>query len=304
MMKSIIKIFERLSIKFKRYGEHHHATRNWVNTDCPSCSRNSRRYRLGWELPAGRVRCWQCGKRDAVNALCELANIDFSESLRLWKQVLNHTNYQPTEEPRTGKLVVPKGLDTPARQHWEYLERRGFDFDEVLNRWNIGGFTIHSRLPWRIYIPIHDRRGNQVSWTTRSISDDVKAKYITASVEEEALSHKRVLYGAHHALHCVIVVEGPLDAWAIGPGAVATCGISFTREQIDLLGQYPMRIVCFDSERMAQRRADHLCAQLSQFPGVTERIVLETGSDPASASKQEIAQIRSTFLQPEILQEI
>ena len=89
---------------------------------------------------------------------------------------------------------------------------------------SLQGIGLHPRLPWRLFIPIHSH-GRPISWTTRSIGTKDKKKYITASPAEEAAPHKQTLYGLDYCRHTVIVVEGPLDAWNIGPGAAATYGL-------------------------------------------------------------------------------
>ena len=90
-----------------------------------------------------------------------------------------------------------------------------------------------------------------------------------------------------------MIVEGPLDVWRIGFGAVATMGTSFSTTQILKLSKYPIRITCFDNEPKAQRRAERLHADLGLFPGVNQNIFLETGKDAASASDKEIQKVRS-----------
>src|SRR5690606_5799590 len=147
---------------------------------CPSCSPGWGKYRLGWELNSSRVTCWQCGKRDAPVMISQLCRIKFSDALGIWKNVLSKNCFQ-SEEPKTGRLVIPSSVSGRLPdQHQNYLKSRGFDPMTIVNKWEVGAFSIHSKLSWRLYIPIFDNKGRQVSWTTRSISDDVKAKYITA----------------------------------------------------------------------------------------------------------------------------
>ena len=60
--------------------------------------------------------------------------------------------------------------------------------------------------------------------------------------------------------------------------------------------KYPVRAVCFDAEKEAQKRAKELCTYLESFPGETMNILLEHGNDPADTSKKEIEQIRKVVL--------
>jgi len=80
-----------------------------------------------------------------------------------------------------------------------------------------------------------------------------------------------------------VICEGPVDAWALGPGGVATCGVGYTAAQRAAASRYPVRVACFDSEPDAQQRAEVLCAELSVMPGQTMLWRLESGKDAATA---------------------
>ena len=161
--------------------------------------------------------------------------------------------------------------------------------------WELGGIGPARELKWRIFAPVFDLQGREITWTTRAIGNDAK-RYISAPVEKEEVNIKATLYGQHLARHSIIITEGPVDAWAIGPGAVATCGVGYTQTQAQLAAAYPNRAVCFDAEPAAQRRAEELCQLLAGMPGRTVNIELETGDDPASADPAEIMEIRQEFL--------
>jgi DNA primase len=145
-------------------------------------------------------------------------------------------------------------------------------------------------LSWRIWIPVHVR-GELVTWTTRSIGD---GGYVSARPEEERTPIKHCLYGLDHCRHVAVVVEGPADVWKIGPGAVATFGVSYTQEQVALLAEIPIRVVCFDREVGAQRQATKLCRALEAHPGSTCRVELDA-EDPGSASEEEVSALRKRF---------
>jgi DNA primase len=141
-----------------------------------------------------------------------------------------------------------------------------------------------------VFIPLF-WRGKVVSWTTRSISPDASLRYVNAKPEQEAVSMKTLLYGEEHCNNAVIVHEGPTDAWRTGCGAVATMGATYTKAQILRLSKYPKRIICFDSESDAQKRALALCDTLKVFSGTTLRVVLDA-KDAGSATDKEIRLLR------------
>ena len=279
------EIFEDLKVDFLR-GGHHHCRPGWVQLrNCPFCASDN--YHLGYNLAAGFFACWKCGYHHLDQTLIALGLArnkarDLGRSITLATPVSRHT--------RQVSLSIPPNLGVLQGAHRRYLRRRGFDPKEVERIWHIKGIGISNRLSWRIYIPIFFQE-NVVSWTTRSISDKVIQRYISASTEQEQLSHKHLVYGQDYCRHSVVIVEGPLDAWRIGPGAGALFGTAFTTAQVCKLAKYPYRYIVFDSSKEAQRRATELAEQLSAFQGVTETIELDA-EDPGSASPKEIRRLR------------
>jgi DNA primase len=187
-------------------------------------------------------------------------------------------------------LVFSKGVGDLRKAHREYLRGRGFDVEALISLWRIQAIGIASRLQWRVFIPIF-YHGEVVSWTTRSISDRVEMKYITARPTEEKMPSKSVLYGEDYAGHSVLIHEGPLDVWKVGPGALCTLGTSFSIAQVEKLSKYPRRVVCYDAEREAQQRARSLCDLLAPYDGETLNVLLDS-KDPGSASDREIKRLR------------
>src|SRR5260370_26008807 len=121
------------------------------------------------------------------------------------------------------------------------------------------GLAVH--LAWRLYIHI-TYRDKTVSWTTRSLSDKHERRYISSSSSTEALPSKSLLYGEDYCKHSIVVVEGPLDVWTIGEGAVATLGTNYTRKQLEKIAKYPYRTIAYDDEPAAQEQAKRMCREL------------------------------------------
>ncbi len=72
-------------------------------------------------------------------------------------------------------------------------------------------------------------------------------------------------------------------------------GVVYSQEQLILMSKFPVRVIAFDSEPEAQRRADKLCRELAGFGGKTLRVELKA-DDPGSATDKEIKQLRGKFL--------
>ena len=247
---------------------------------------------MGFNLESKYVHCWACGSHGLVQTLSEILNISYGKCKELLDSIITE---RIEKQEHKGKLVLPSGIGKLRNAHRNYLEQRRFDPDTLQKIWNIKGIGQAGAYSWRIFIPI-TFEGKVVSWTTRSISRNPKVKrYITASKFQSSMPVKSILYGEEYVKHVIFINEGPTDVWNIGKGAVATLGTSYTQIQVNRMAQYPVRVICFDSEYMAQKRAKKLCDDISVFPGDTYNVVLDA-KDPGSASKKEINRLRKEFL--------
>lgn len=286
---TIQDILNDLKIDYLESG-HHHCRSGWLQIrSCPFC--HSDNYHLGWNIQKSYGVCWRCGGHSVWSIFQA-----FGLRAEKIKQILPHlratTPRREHEIARVSQLIEPKNKGPLQDCHISYLEERGFDPHEIARLWRVEGIGLDlwEKLSWRLYIPIQFR-GETVSWTTRSIGKNNTQRYISASEDKEKLSHKKLIYGIDFCRESIIIVEGPTDAWAIGPGAGALFGTAFTPAQIRLLLDYPRRYICFDSSIEAQRKAKHLASILSVFPGSTENIVTDA-KDPAESSEKEIKLIR------------
>ena len=285
------------NVPFKREGEHHHASNGWLSCDCPECSPNSGRYRLGIHQEGHAANCWACGPLSAAAALAQLTGLPYPAI----RAVLRNTKpaTPSTLVKRTGVFRPPARVGPLGERHRQYLQQRGFDPDTVVRWWGVGGIPAASRLAWRLYIPVV-YQGVAVSWTTRQLVDGFGVgrgpRYQSASANEEAMHHKTLLYGSDYIRHAAIIVEGPLDAWRIGPGAVATFGVNFTPAQVAQLAEIPVRVICYDNDKPGRKAAKRLAWLLEGLPGRTVVVTLETAKDAGAAAQEEIDDLRKQFL--------
>lgn len=284
-------LLDRLNIEYRDSG-HEHCRPGWLQLDCPGCSRGLKRFRLGYNLRHGYCNCWSCGPKRTVQVLMDLADLPYKSVKDLLTDVA--PDDIPLEPEAKGVLKIPDGVGPLLPAHRRYLRGRGYDPRDLVRVWRIGGIGISPTHGWRIYIPIH-HRGDVVSWTTRSISDEHGGRYRSAGAKEESVPHKSLLYGEDYCRSAVIVCEGPFDVWSVGPGAVCTFGTGFKRSQVLKLSKYPVRAVCYDGEPAAQAKAQELCDLLEPFDGETYNVVLDT-KDPGEASRKDIKKIRKVVL--------
>lgn len=280
------EILEELNLEFVEGGEHHHSRPGWINLDCPWCGRGSGKFHLGYNEEKGFFSCWKCGGHHPISVLTKIG-LDYQAALEFFQG----RTIAGSEIDRTRRgLKEPAGRGPLKKPHREYLRGRGFDPDQIAELWQVEGIGLHSRLAWRLYIPII-LDGQRVSWTTRAIGERVAQRYVAASAQEEAIPSKSLIYGQDYCLHAIVAVEGPTDAWRIGPGAGALMGTAFTSAQVRKLAKFSNRFLIFDNSSEAQARARKLAESLSCFPGTTEVLQIDA-KDPGAATPREVALVR------------
>jgi len=284
---NVQELLDDLKIPIRTSNDHKNVRHGWVGIDCPWCGLGSNKYHLGINLQNGQSTCWQCGFHSLASVLVELGGISFKEAFSLLDNADLRRGWKPREQ-HTGTYKPPSGLGPLKTAHRRYLRARGFDPDQLAKLWGIGSTGFVGALRWRIFIPI-TYRGEAVSWTTRGIVEG--AGYVSAKSHEEAIPHKSLLLGEDYVGSAVVVTEGPMDAFRIGHGAVATFGVRVTAEQVYRISRIPYRYILFDNEPEAQKRARKLADQLSIFPGQTTVLEIDA-DDPGSASPREIRQVR------------
>lgn len=289
---NILELLDELNVPHRRFGEAAKVTEGYVGLECPYCGHGP--WYMGINLSSGWTTCWSCGPHRLADLIADVTGRKPADAKRLVAG-LEHA-YTPKRDEVRGRLVLPPRVGELLPAHRQYLAGRGFDPDEVAELWKVQGIGVGGRLQWRLFIPIHEA-GEVVSWTTRAVGDKVpmEDRYRGAKRDEEVYPRKRLVYGLDKVMHAVVVCEGPTDVWRIGPGAVCTCGTGWSYGQVRRLSRFPLRVVCFDNEPSAQRRARSLSDQLAPFPGETY-VVRLSGKDAASSSQEEIKELRRRFL--------
>lgn len=287
------ELLNDLEISYRTVGEHHHATHGWLQIDCIYCSPSSGKFRLGLNPQSGAANCWTCGTHSLREVLYELTG---TNSRHFLKDIHFDFSHLPPPSQKIGKLKLPEGLGPLLPIHLNYLQFRKFNSEVLTKLWGVRGFEIHHKYSWRLFIPLI-YCGEIVSFLTRSLVDR-EPRYLNADPEDEKYPLKNLLFGEDYVRNSIIICEGCFDVFRIGPGAVATMGIGYTKEQLAKMVNYPIRVICFDSEPEAQKRAKELAQELDLLSGGGEtiNIELESGKDPAEASEEEIQEIRRTFL--------
>jgi len=291
-------LLRSLGVPFKEHTETSLASPGWIACPCPYCGRGDK-FGLGINVKSLAVSCWKCGQHKLGQVLSDCTNTPLREILPLLPKRGESLDFTPVERV-TGKYLPPPEvvpLDHPsAVAHRNYLRKRRIDPEWLAEHYKAGaiaGDGGHYR--WRIFLPVLDIRGKPVSWTTRAIGKGVEPRYLSSPPERELVPLKHTVYGVQHIRSRVVICEGPFSSLAVGPGAIATYGLSYTKAQLGWLAKIPSRTVLFDSEPAAQRRAHQLANALACFSGETNIVEL-SGPDPAESPLEEIAELRARFL--------
>jgi hypothetical protein len=289
---TILEVLQEAGVTCHLGGDHPKSRDGWVNCVCCYCSKDPY---LGFNLAFNYCNCWSCGPHPIWEAIHFLTSLPVKDCFAIAKQ---SGESQPSYRiKKAGTLKIPSCVEGMNYYHRQYLVRRGFLPDDILRLWRVGGIGMFgpALMRWRVYIPIH-LHGKVVSWTTRTIKQGVEPRYYSAKDEDSDIRVDDLLYGIDYVRNSVVIVEGPLDVWAVGPGAVSLLGQNLSEARLDQLSRIPVRYVAFDAESDAQRRAEKLANSLSVFSGATHIVRLESGNDPASISQDEIKELRQLLV--------
>jgi len=243
--------------------------RGWVQVPCPLCTGHSG-YHGGFNLQHGYYHCYRCGWSPLDKILMAITKANKS-TVQGWLKAYDipasgaHTAHTAKSWPRAGqgKLTLPAGLQPCGLKHLGYLQSRGFRPLEIEREWHLQGTGHVGGYKFRIFAPIY-LDGVMVSYQCRDITGKQSPPYKSCPTDYEIYHHKHTLYGIDKVVDkMAIIVEGIMDVWKLGPGAVATFGTGFTPEQVRLSSQRLDNIfIMFDQEEEAGRQGEKLANQL------------------------------------------
>jgi len=283
-----LKFFQDHRIDFRTAGNSH-CSPGWIQIHCPFCP-GEKSYHLGVNVNTGSWNCWRCGRRKLGDVLKAI----LGSSPALLSQVRAKYGGSPKNALQTvvaprkeGSVKWPPGIvETPPKKAIDYLGGRGFDAGALATTWGLRFTGPTGGYKFRVIAPIyHD--GRMVSFQGRDYTGKAELRYKACRKEDETRDHKECLYGSWLVTGSRgVVVEGIADAWRLGPGAVATFGISYTTAQMRRLAFYKEVVLVFDSDPQAIRQAETLGFCLKNLnPAIVVRIVEIEGGDPGELSQ-------------------
>lgn len=249
---------------------------------CPCCPDNdpdpSRHGNLN---PAdGSYSCWRCKGSHPSVVIARAAHISVQAASDLIRKYTTGVSSVKREEVKMANSITLPGSYTPLDIHRNYLEGRGFDVGELKFYHGIkftGMMEKWEGMNWqfRVIIPVFDRKNRLVSFQGRDVTGK-QDRYLFPPKEKQVRDCKTLLYGAELCgkKDALIVVEGVMDAWKLGSGAVCTFGSSVTQEQVLEMSHWRRVFLAFDNEPAAVQHARDVAKQLSSLG--TEAFLVNT----------------------------
>jgi len=279
-------------------GNDKHYKHGWINVECPFCYSDGTKHLLGHKVGTRSFNCWQCGWHRLKDVVSELSETHRDSVWRLLQEYDRGWIRNSQKEAKTvlsDRCVFPTGTGRLLKHHIRYLEKRGFS-EEMLDPWGLKSTGPIGPYKHRVIAPIRlDER--LMSYQGRDVTGKANLKYKACEQTNEVIPHQQLIYGIDQVPGTiVVVVEGIVDAWKLGPGAVAVFGIDWTEQQARLLMDYEHVIILFDSEPEAQRRAKQLARRLYVPEILNPQIaVLEKFVDPGALTQSISNSIMSEF---------
>ena len=289
----IIKYFEEKQIEYKTSGKN--VTRNWIEINCPFCG-NDPSFHCGVS-PQKLFNCYICGEKgDIVKLVRQIENCSwhkvkdiitqFSEDLTvdLKKEDIRYSS-------KIDHLNLPKiSSSLPCLIHKNYLIKRNFDPDYLEKKYKLKFCYNIGEWKFRIIIPFF-LDNKLITWSGLDVTGKADIKYKHLSNEKSIIPIKKTLYNIDSISEgdLIVIVEGITDVWRVKKKCVATMGIQYTQEQVEMiLKKNPKKVVVvFDAEPKAISMAYKLANQLSLFINDVNVIELDEG-DPCDLPEQKV----------------
>lgn len=268
----------------------------WINIQCLWCDDHSNH--LGINPSTWGANCWRCGKKSlfSIVARLEKSREAASEILSGYlppaalendagsgpsgrKKALPAISFPSTFSP----LTTPEAFPAVER----FLKKRGLPPRQICQEYGLLFGGNYGDFQYRLIIPIYVR-GKLMTYLGRTLFDH-PIPYKNLGEEKSTLPAKQCLYGVDeiHPGSNVVIVEGPIDRWKLGRGAVSTLGIMWTKSQVALLrDKNPNKVfIMYDNEPQAQEQAEKLAGEIWFCP--CEIVALDGVKDPGELSMEE-----------------
>ncbi len=274
----------------------------WITLRCPWCDDPSNHLGIG---PHKQVTCFKCGPHgNVIDLIRSVENCDFSQALVIVDEYQDFalTQLKADIQIRSNDNILPTTARPEFSDYYRaYLLRRRYDPDFVIQKYKLLAGPNFGDWAWRIVAPCIINK-HVVNFTAIDTTGKKSDKYKNCPNNLAIIPTKNCLYNLDNVNRRAMVVEGILDAWRIGDGAVATFGTQFSIQQVKLLKSLKLNaiFIMFDSAQKdpnAPQQAQRLCNELTYRNATPHVEVLNlTTGDPDDLTDEAAQNIRNEFL--------
>jgi len=296
----IIRFLEDTDIPYRLSGKN--IGKGWVGFPCCFCG--GRGYHGGVNLIHKMFSCWQCAESASPPKLVkQILNCSWAKAYNVVREYSGRNtavlSWTPTDRERSQRPVRLPALTGPlSGPGKEYLISRGFNPGAVEAKYGIKETGPLGKYKFRLIIPIYFQK-ELVSFTSRDYTGRGEPKYKAQPIKEAMIPVKDCLYNIDSAKDKLLIVEGPMDAWRMGDGAVALFGLHCSDAQQKILFQWwrhkprssRKKKVILLLDPGTRRAVDKLYYTLTSFIRDI-KIVELAGQDPAELTEEEAMNLK------------
>jgi len=271
------------------YSSGKNVSQGWVGINCQFCLDRSNH--LGINLKSKTFNCYLCGETGNLWKLIQ--TIDGTTSNKEVFRVIEDFQggaYTPREKEYSSKVKFPIGTTkTFPETALSFLESRRYDPEKVIKQYDLSVTGPIGDYKHRIIIPIVINN-RIMSFVGRDFTKKAAISYKNSAPETSIKDVKSCLYNLDTVIqNKAVIVEGILDVWRIGDGAVCTFGKQYTHSQLQLLRGLKKAFVLYDAD--ASEMAYKLAHDLAAIVPSVEVLELSSG-DPDDMSDADVRALR------------
>lgn len=242
--------------------------KGWINVQCPFCDDEG--MHGGFNISGSYYTCFRCKYHWVVDAVAQIIGVDRHQAGEILKQYSDYVQDREEEyDVKVDKVKLPIGCGRMNEACREYLRNRGFDDKKLEREWGLMGTGYLGEYKFRVIAPIY-LKGELISYQGRDITDRSQERYKACPKSDEVLNLKNTLYGIDKAKgKTCVVVEGIPLVWRLGAGAIATFGIDYTQQQVNIIqSTYDHIFILYDNEINAHRMSCDLANHIDAIKDV------------------------------------
>jgi len=298
---NLIEFLQEYDLEYWESGEN--VSPGWINIQCPFPECDDDKNHLGIKIKDLRVNCWKCGGHSIINLIRQIAECSFQEAKEILKSLGADDTYQPpinvdnTSSAFSEMVSLPRESSTNfPSMHIEYLRNRGFKTRNLIRKYKLQAVHNIGKYKFRIIIPIYMNK-KLVCFTSRDITGQQEPPYRHGGPGEVIISAKKVIYNYDSVKSGgdAFLVEGPIDAWKLGDGAMSILGAKHSEQQVKLIMRKKINrlFIFFDSDKTGKKDSKKLGKIMAPLVRKVEILTLKDKNDPGQLTFAEADSIKA-----------